>query len=59
MHVHVSILLMLILQVERRENEIERLSTQLKGGRPPEALATETRIDGNEKMVAHLNIQVI
>ncbi|XP_019854907.1 PREDICTED: centrosomal protein of 135 kDa-like isoform X2 [Amphimedon queenslandica] len=45
-------------QVERRENEIERLSGQLRGGRPPEALAMEGKIESNERMTAHLNIQV-
>ncbi|XP_019862625.1 PREDICTED: centrosomal protein of 135 kDa-like, partial [Amphimedon queenslandica] len=45
-------------QVERRENEIERLSGQLRGGRPPEALAMEGKIETNERMTAHLNIQV-
>ena len=45
-------------QVERREVEIERLSSQLRGGRPPQALAMEGKIEGNERMVAHLNIQV-
>ena len=30
----------------------------LKGGRPPEALAVEGARASNERMVAHLNIQV-
>ena len=30
----------------------------LKGGRPPEALAAEGAHATNERMVAHLNIQV-
>ena len=30
----------------------------LRGGRPPEALAVEGAHASNEKMVAHLNIQV-
>ena len=46
------------LKVERRENEIERLAGQLRGGRPPEALAMEGKIETNERMTAHLNIQV-
>lgn len=45
-------------QVENREREIERLSGMLKGGRPPEALAAEGARESNERMVAHLNIQV-
>ena len=45
-------------QVESRETEIERLTGMLKGGRPPEALATEGAQASNERMVAHLNIQV-
>lgn len=46
------------VQVESREAEIERLSEMLKGGRPPEALASEGARASNERMVAHLNIQV-
>ena len=46
------------LQVENREAEIERLNGMLKGGRPAEALATEGARRSNERMVAHLNIQV-
>lgn len=45
-------------QVENREREIERLTGLLKGGRPPEALAAEGSRESNERMVAHLNIQV-
>lgn len=45
-------------QLENREGEIGRLNGMLKGGRPPEALAAEGVIQSNERMVAHLNIQV-
>lgn len=45
-------------QVENREAEIERLNVMLKGGRPPEALVAEGVRESNERMVAHLNIQV-
>ena len=45
-------------QVETRESEVERLTGLLKGGRPPEALAAEGARQSNERMVAHLNIQV-
>lgn len=44
--------------IENREAEIERLTEMLKGGRPPEALAAEGRRASNERMVAHLNIQI-
>lgn len=44
--------------MESREAEIERLSEMLKGGRPPEALAAVGAQASNERMVAHLNIQV-
>lgn len=46
------------LQVENREAEIERLNGMLKGGRPAEALAAEGVRLSNERMVAHLNVQV-
>lgn len=45
-------------QIESRDAEIERLNEQLTGGRPPEVLAIEGRKDSNEKMVAHLNVQI-
>lgn len=45
-------------QVENRELEIERLTEMLKGGRPPEALAAEGARASNERVVAHLNIQI-
>ena len=45
-------------QIENREAEIERLTEMLKGGRPPEALAAEGARTSNERMVAHLNIQI-
>ena len=47
-----------LVKVENRESEIERLAGMLKGGRPPEALAVEGARASNERMVAHLNIQV-
>ena len=46
------------MKVENREREIERLAGMLKGGRPPEALALEGTQASNERMAAHLNIQV-
>ena len=45
-------------QIENREVEIERLTEMLKGGRPPEALAAEGARASNERVVAHLNIQI-
>lgn len=46
------------LQVDNRETEIDRLNRMLKGGRPAEALAAEGARVSNERMVAHLNVQV-
>ncbi|XP_036709919.1 centrosomal protein of 135 kDa isoform X4 [Balaenoptera musculus] len=45
-------------QIELREREIERLSVALDGGRSPDILSLETRNKANEKLIAHLNIQV-
>ncbi|XP_065884838.1 centrosomal protein of 135 kDa-like [Dysidea avara] len=45
-------------QIDSRDAEIERLNVQLTGGRPPEVLAIEGKKDSNEKMVAHLNVQI-
>lgn len=45
-------------QLENREEEIGRLTSLLKGGRPPEALAAAGARETNERMVAHLNIQI-
>ncbi|KAL1789866.1 centrosomal protein of 135 kDa [Sigmodon hispidus] len=45
-------------QIELREREIERLSLALDGGRSPDVLSLETKNKSNEKLIAHLNIQV-
>ncbi|XP_053779112.1 centrosomal protein of 135 kDa isoform X2 [Desmodus rotundus] len=45
-------------QIELREREIERLSVALDGGRASDILSLETRNKSNEKLIAHLNIQV-
>nr|XP_051676215.1 centrosomal protein of 135 kDa isoform X2 [Oryctolagus cuniculus] len=45
-------------QIELREREIERLSMALDGGRSPDVLTLENRNKTNEKLIAHLNIQV-
>lgn len=48
----------LCFQIELREREIERLSIALDGGRSSDILSLETRNKANEKLIAHLNIQV-
>ena len=58
LYVYVRFLSLLCRQLETREEEIARLSRMLKGGRPPEALAAEMAQESNERMLAHLNIQV-
>uniref|UniRef100_A0A4W2DDR1 Centrosomal protein 135 n=1 Tax=Bos indicus x Bos taurus TaxID=30522 RepID=A0A4W2DDR1_BOBOX len=45
-------------QIELREREIERLSIALDGGSSSDILSLETRNKANEKLIAHLNIQV-
>ncbi|XP_042792270.1 centrosomal protein of 135 kDa [Panthera leo] len=45
-------------QIELREREIERLSVALDSGRSPDVLSLETRNKTNEKLIAHLNVQV-
>ncbi|XP_036126759.1 centrosomal protein of 135 kDa isoform X1 [Molossus molossus] len=45
-------------QIELREREIERLSIALDGGRSSDILSLETKNKTNEKIIAHLNIQV-
>ena len=47
-----------VLQVETRDNEIDRLSRMLEGGRPYDVVALETRNRSNERLISHLNIQV-
>lgn len=49
----------LCLQIELREREIERLSVALDSGRSPDVLSLETRNKTNEKLIAHLNVQVM
>lgn len=46
------------MQVDLRQAEIERLTTLLDGGRPHDVVALEARNRGNERLIAHLNIQV-
>ncbi|XP_063096572.1 centrosomal protein of 135 kDa isoform X3 [Cavia porcellus] len=45
-------------QIELREREIERLSVALDGSRSPDILSLETKNKTNEKVIAHLNVQV-
>ncbi|XP_069868330.1 centrosomal protein of 135 kDa [Dipodomys merriami] len=45
-------------QIELREREIERLSVALDGGRSPDVLSLKTKNKTNEKLIAHLNVQV-
>ena len=46
-------------QIELREREIQRLSLALDGGCSPDVLSLETRNKTNEKLIAHLNVQVM
>ncbi|XP_053710222.1 centrosomal protein of 135 kDa [Synchiropus splendidus] len=45
-------------QVEEREKEIERLNRALHGGRPQDVISLEAQNLNNEKMIAHLNLQM-
>ncbi|XP_039921491.1 centrosomal protein of 135 kDa isoform X2 [Hirundo rustica] len=45
-------------QVEIRDKEIERLMLAMDGGRSHEVLSLESRTKSNEKLIAHLNLQV-
>ncbi|XP_071126603.1 centrosomal protein of 135 kDa-like isoform X3 [Mytilus edulis] len=45
-------------QVDRRDEEIERLNRMLDGGRPSDVVALEARNRANERMISHLNIQI-
>lgn len=47
-----------MLQVEGRDEEIERLTNMLDGGRPSDVVALEAKNRSNERMISHLNIQV-
>uniref|UniRef100_G3PMR8 Centrosomal protein 135 n=1 Tax=Gasterosteus aculeatus TaxID=69293 RepID=G3PMR8_GASAC len=45
-------------QVEERDKEIERMSRALRGGRPHDVISLEAQNISNEKMIAHLNLQI-
>ncbi|XP_059197892.1 centrosomal protein of 135 kDa [Centropristis striata] len=45
-------------QVEERDKEIERLNHTLHGGRPHDVISLEAQNISNEKLIAHLNLQI-
>ncbi|XP_072538741.1 centrosomal protein of 135 kDa isoform X1 [Salminus brasiliensis] len=45
-------------QVEERDKEIERLNRALDGGRPYDVISLEAQNVSNEKLIAHLNLQI-
>ncbi|KAL7397610.1 hypothetical protein ABVT39_024981 [Epinephelus coioides] len=45
-------------QVEERDREIERLNRALQGGRPHDVISLEAQHVSNEKLIAHLNLQI-
>lgn len=45
--------------MEERDKEIERLNRALDGGRPYDVISLEAQNISNEKVIAHLNLQVI
>uniref|UniRef100_A0A3B3BWX3 Centrosomal protein 135 n=1 Tax=Oryzias melastigma TaxID=30732 RepID=A0A3B3BWX3_ORYME len=45
-------------QVEERDREINRLNNVLHGGRPHDVISLEAQNISNEKLIAHLNLQI-
>ncbi|XP_075943475.1 centrosomal protein of 135 kDa [Anarhichas minor] len=45
-------------QVEERDKEIERMNRALHGGRPHDVISLEAQNVSNEKLIAHLNLQI-
>ncbi|CAM4693182.1 unnamed protein product [Leuciscus chuanchicus] len=45
-------------QVQERDKEIERLNRALDGGRPNDVISLEAQNISNEKLIAHLNLQI-
>uniref|UniRef100_A0A671TVM2 Centrosomal protein 135 n=1 Tax=Sparus aurata TaxID=8175 RepID=A0A671TVM2_SPAAU len=45
-------------QVEERDKEIDRLNRALHGGRPHDVISLEAQNISNEKLIAHLNLQI-
>ncbi|XP_029988835.1 centrosomal protein of 135 kDa isoform X3 [Sphaeramia orbicularis] len=48
----------LTTQVEERDKEIGRLNHALHGGRPHDVISLEAQNISNEKLIAHLNLQI-
>uniref|UniRef100_A0A668AR86 Centrosomal protein 135 n=1 Tax=Myripristis murdjan TaxID=586833 RepID=A0A668AR86_9TELE len=46
------------IQTEERDKEIERLNRVLDGGRPHDVISLEAQNISNEKVIAHLNLQI-
>ncbi|XP_043985251.1 centrosomal protein of 135 kDa [Gambusia affinis] len=46
------------IQVEERDAEVERLNRLLHGGRPYDIISLEAHNVSNEKLIAHLNLQI-
>ncbi|XP_077439178.1 centrosomal protein of 135 kDa-like [Vanacampus margaritifer] len=49
---------LLNIQVGERDQEIERLNRALHGGRPRDVISLEAQNFSNEKLIAHLNLQI-
>ncbi|XP_038647081.1 centrosomal protein of 135 kDa isoform X3 [Scyliorhinus canicula] len=45
-------------QIEARDTEIDRLNRTLEGGRPHDVISLEAKGKSNERLIAHLNLQV-
>ncbi|XP_037627133.1 centrosomal protein of 135 kDa isoform X2 [Sebastes umbrosus] len=45
-------------QVEERDKEIKRMNHALHGGRPHDVISLEAQNVSNEKLIAHLNLQI-
>uniref|UniRef100_A0A8C2ZU89 Centrosomal protein 135 n=1 Tax=Cyclopterus lumpus TaxID=8103 RepID=A0A8C2ZU89_CYCLU len=45
-------------QVEERDKEIERMNRALRGGRPHDVISLEAQNTSNEKLIAHLHLQI-
>ena len=60
-HVHVdrSLNPPCVFQVEARDKEIGRLTKQLEGGRPVDAVLRDSKRDSGDRVLAHLNVQVL
>jgi len=45
--------------VEGRDREIDRLNRSLEGGRPQDVVSLEAKNRSNERLISHLNLQVL